>query len=152
MYKLRKGFTLPKEFKVKVNPEQSEALQKHLFKKLNRNLEVSKTEYEYVCIYGAISAMSFSNSYWNFFNNISIKEIDFDTYFEKVKDMNWNSIKTTLNTLNGEWKVEKVEESQNSDNCVFPLEIKRLQKENEQLRHKILMLTSKIELANMALE
>ena len=30
MYKLKQGVNLPKEFKIKVNPEQSEALQLHL--------------------------------------------------------------------------------------------------------------------------
>jgi hypothetical protein len=82
MYKLKQE--LPKEFKIKVNPKQSKALQKHLFSigysfGLNNDIDISS---KYLFIEGLRITHSFTNDF-NFFKNDKLHKIKFKDYFEK---------------------------------------------------------------------
>jgi len=86
MYKLKQGVNLPKEFKIKVNPEQSEALQLHLlsvgYKYGDGSVNIFKKLYFYI---HNSERITFSNDYdYTFFNHHSYKQIKFKDYFEKV--------------------------------------------------------------------
>lgn len=85
MYKLKEGMNLPKEFKIKVNPEQSEALQLHLFSIGVKWFGESKPEYKedrnFIIVY---SLFLFRTRSEKGFNNIEVNLIRFKDYFEKV--------------------------------------------------------------------
>jgi hypothetical protein len=88
MYKLKQE--LPKEFKIKVNPEQSEALQKHMisigFKSLSIDNKVSYVNYPYVYFRPFnkyLSADSKSLETKKLFESSPLLRIKFKDYFEK---------------------------------------------------------------------
>lgn len=102
MYKLKNGVELPKEFKIKVNPEQSEALQLHLFsvgyKYRDGSVNVLEKPYFYIHKSKRITC---SNGYdYTFFNHHSYKLIKFKDYFEKV-----------TNQFPEKWCIEVTEEN-----------------------------------------
>ena len=83
MYKLKEGMNLPKEFKIKVNPEQSEALQLHLFTigyswAGEKIIQYAKSKY----IYAESKYLLYGMDNYNFEANTT-KEIRFKDYFEK---------------------------------------------------------------------
>ena len=88
MYKLKQGVNLPKEFKIKVNPEQSEALQLHLFSiGYNFGIDqiVKNLEYEYLYIWSDMSICKNSHgNLYKYFKDHEFKRIKFKDYFEKV--------------------------------------------------------------------
>lgn len=91
MYKLKQGVELPKEFKIKVNPEQSEALQKHLFSLGYRwgNVlnKVNHTENKYLFIRpNNLILKEFMDSKY-YFKREPIPQIKFKNYFEKVEEV-----------------------------------------------------------------
>lgn len=88
MYKLREGVELPKTFKIRVTPEQSEALQKHLFsngcswhgrKKVNNTVNPFLYVREFNLQYGTTL---------EFFTNYVSPEIRFSDYFECAEPKN----------------------------------------------------------------
>lgn len=106
MYKLKKE--LPKEFKIKVNPQQSEALQKHLFsigKKWNRESRLSFTDKPYLYCshhtylgYGATPRI---------FHQYELERIKFKDYFEKVEIYTNKEFPNFSNLLNSNEFPEK---------------------------------------------
>jgi len=102
MYKLRNGVELPKEFKIKVNPEQSEALQLYLFSIGVKWFGEANAEYKedrnFIIVY---SLFLFRTRSEKGFNNIEVNLILFDKYFEKV-----------TNQFPEKWCIEVTE-----DNC-----------------------------------
>ena len=108
MYKLRNGVELPKEFKIKVNSEQSEALQLHLlsvgYKYGDGSVNIFKKPYFYI---HNSERITFSNDYdYTFFNHHSYKQIKFKDYFEKV----------TENKFPEKWCIEVNEDNYNELN------------------------------------
>lgn len=93
MYKLKEGVELPKEFKIKVNPKQSEALQKHLFTlgifwAIDKS-NVKLTEYPFLYIGDNMQGnrITFSDKYDKiYFEHKNILRIKFKDYFEKVEE------------------------------------------------------------------
>ena len=90
MYKLKQE--LPKEFKIKVNPKQSEALQKHCVSIGIKSLDISdKVEYvNYPYVYRRstntyLSADNESAYHKNKFKKDVLPRIKFKDYFEKVE-------------------------------------------------------------------
>ena len=150
MYKLKSGVELPKEFKIKVNPEQSEALQKHLFP-IGTNWEylkdVIRENTPYLFVENNILVWANKKYIFKDHNNTQIK---FKDYFEKVEETSFPKEQRSFGKTNG----------------VLPLEIKRLQKENEELKKynedlnnqlgiyykQVLMLTEKLETIKKVLE
>lgn len=119
MYKIRDGVELPETFKMKVTPEQSEALQKHLFSNgcsWNGRKEVVNT----VNTFLYVSKFKLQNgTTLDFFNNYVSPEIRFDDYF--VKESSETAIDVVLKflqkhddkiscevtrNLNGSWNVK----------------------------------------------
>lgn len=82
MYKLREGVELPKTFKMKVTPEQSEALQKHLFSKgwrwMSGQPVVGFTDIPF--LYGNNNRLSYGRSP-AFFQSEVMPEIAFSQFF-----------------------------------------------------------------------
>lgn len=83
MYKLREGVELPKTFKIKVTPEQSEAVQKHLFSNSvswaseHREVRYITIPFLFVSENTLICATTL-----DFFTNDVSPEISFSDYFE----------------------------------------------------------------------
>ena len=88
MYKLRNGVELPKEFKIKVNPEQSEALQLHLFSIgvswLSNEQRIINLEYQYLYLGSYVSSKITYGECESYFNNNIRQKIKFKDYFDKV--------------------------------------------------------------------
>ena len=93
MYQIKKGFELPKKFKIKVTPEQSEALQKHLFSLgytwANGVPIVESTESRFLYTYPNLKFSRTSLDSWVYFEQHVNPEIQFDFYFEKVTTDKW---------------------------------------------------------------
>lgn len=93
MYKLKEGVELPKEFKIKVNKKQSEALQNHLFsigkewslngKQLKQYVE--KNHYLFCHIHKNIGYGIDKKR----FNEYNYPRIKFKDYFEKVAELTY---------------------------------------------------------------
>ena len=83
MYKLRDGVELPKTFKMKVTPEQSEVVQKHLFSKgvywASGSKEVANTEYPFLFV--SENTLMCATTL-DFFTKGVSPEISFPDYFE----------------------------------------------------------------------
>lgn len=119
MYKIRDGVELPKTFKIKVTPKQSEALQKHLFSNgcsWNGRKEVDNTVNTF--LYVSKFKLQYGTTL-DFFNNYVSPEIRFDDYF--VKESSETAIDVVLKflqkhddkiscevtrNLNGSWNVK----------------------------------------------
>lgn len=151
MYKLKQK--LPKEFKIKVNPQQSEALQKHCVSIGIKSLDISdKVEYvNYPYVYRRstntyLSADNESAYHKNKFKKDVLPRIKFKDYFEKVEIYTNKEFPNFSNLLNFEFH------EKSKENDVLPLEIKILQTENDKLKHKILMLTEKLETIKKVIE
>lgn len=94
MYKLRNGVELPKEFKIKVNPEQSEALQLYLLSIGVLSITCTGNETAYFDMPFFYCRISFdvrrmAADYYNEsseqrFKNHRLPQIKFKDYFEKV--------------------------------------------------------------------
>lgn len=88
MYKLKNGVELPKEFKIKVNPEQSEALQKHLFNcgyswfSLTKLIMYVESRYLYL----EENKLTHFNTK-SYFKENKLQLIKFKDYFEKVDEI-----------------------------------------------------------------
>jgi len=88
MYKLKDGVNLPKEFKIKVNPEQSEALQLHLFSigktwaSVGEKVQNFGYHYLYCHSYANIGQGDDKKKFKVLFP--SYERIKFKDYFEKV--------------------------------------------------------------------
>lgn len=97
MYKLKEGMNLPKEFKIKVNPEQSEALQLYLFS-IGVSWLLGQKTVEFVeCPYLFIGSKTenkityedkdkkgFDDHRLQSFDDHRLQRIKFKDYFEKV--------------------------------------------------------------------
>lgn len=88
MYRLIPGKELPTEFKIKVNPEQSAALQQHLFSigySFGGEKKVKYTNHKYLYIWadGSICINSPSDD-GEFFKNYPYIQIHFEDYFEPI--------------------------------------------------------------------
>lgn len=89
MYKIRNGFTLPKEFKIRVNPKQSEAIQKELFAKGfcwhggKKNILHIESEYLFFDEGNLTHLSKYTNDSRGWFRENPNREIDFLKYFEK---------------------------------------------------------------------
>lgn len=87
MYRIKEGVELPKEFKVKVNPKQSEALQNHLFSLgygwANNGKNVKDTDHKYLFFICDKLFKEYMDSRF-YFNRELSQRIKFKDYFEKV--------------------------------------------------------------------
>ena len=109
MYKIKEGAELPKEFKIKVNPHQSEALQKYLFS-LGYNWGFTAKEPKYLdskYLYLYIGGKLMHGTFKETFQKDPLPKIKFKDYFEKlVKSIrpismkctqeNWDDVKPIL--------------------------------------------------------
>lgn len=84
MYKIRDGVELPKTFKIRVTPEQSEALQKYLFSKggswMSGQTEVGFTDIPFIYVYN--NKLAYGRTPM-FFRSEVLPEIRFSDYFEQ---------------------------------------------------------------------
>lgn len=105
MYKLKDGVELPKEFKIKVNPEQSEALQLHLFSigktwfNVGKKVQYYGDHYIYCHSYHLIGQGDDKEKFKSMFTDYP--RIKFKDYFEKV----------TENKFPEKWCIEVTEEN-----------------------------------------
>ena len=93
MYKLKKGVELPYEFKIKVNPEQSKALQEYYHSigksTLGLSSEIKYLDFPYVYKRAFISAVSDTLENKEKFEKHEYKQIDFQDYFETSFPEKW---------------------------------------------------------------
>jgi len=88
MYKLKQGVNLPKEFKIKVNPKQSEALQLHLFSigktwfNVGKKVQYYGDHYIYCHSHANIGQGDDKEKFKSMFTDYP--RIKFKDYFEKV--------------------------------------------------------------------
>lgn len=97
MYRLIPGKELPKEFKIKVNPEQSAALQQHLFSigySFGGEKKVKYTNHKYLYIW-ADGAICINTPFEDdeYFKNHIHSQIHFEDYFEPIANSTSTSSK-----------------------------------------------------------